>query len=211
MFTLKNVNYQNILAYPDTAIPAGSTTFICGESGTGKSTLLKLLNGVISPTSGEISYNHQPLESYNPMQLRREVLLISQAVYLFDKSIKENFAEFYAYRNLPPLSEAEIKKYLDICAIDLPLDSQCQVLSGGERQRIFIAINLSYQSKVVMLDEPTSALDEKNAAKLIDNIKAHCQTNNITLIVVSHDAVIAQKYADNIINLSGGVRQGGME
>jgi len=207
LFALKHVNYQNILRYPDMTIPAGVTTCICGESGSGKSTLLKLLNGVISPTEGEITYSNQTLEAYDPILLRREVLLVSQSVYLFDKSIKDNFNEYYAYRNIDALCEAGMNRYLDICSVSLPLTSMCHVLSGGERQRVFIAINLSYQPKVLMLDEPTSALDDKNATALIEHVKAYCNENQITLIIVSHDKAIAEKYADNIIELAGGVKE----
>ena len=204
MFALKSVNYKDILKYPDIEIPSDAATFICGESGSGKSTLLKLLNGVLSPSDGEIIYLHKTLEDYDPILLRQEILLVSQSVYLFDRSIKDNFIEYYNYRNLDAIGEDAIKKYLNICSVNLPLDSMCQVLSGGERQRVFIAINLSYQPKVLMMDEPTSALDDKNANALMENIKAHCKANNITLIVVSHDKAIAEKYADNIIYLSGG-------
>ena len=83
----------------------------------------------------------------------------------------------------------------------------CNVMSGGERQRVFIAINLSYQPKVLMMDEPTSALDDKNADTLIKNIKSYCKANKISLIIVSHDKTIADRYADNIINLLGGSDQ----
>ena len=204
MFNLKNVNYQNKLKYPDITIPEGVATFICGESGSGKSTLLKLLNGVLSPSEGEIMYLHKTLEDYDPIHLRREVLLVSQSVYLFDKSIEDNFNEYYIYREMNFISKEMLKNYLNICAVELPLDSMCHVLSGGERQRVFIAINLSYQPKVFMMDEPTSALDDKNANLLMKNIKVHCKENNMTLIVVSHDKYIAEKFADNIIMLSGG-------
>ncbi|ABX41474.1 ABC transporter ATP-binding protein [Lachnoclostridium phytofermentans] len=201
LFTIENVNYKNIIRYPNIEIPEGGATFICGESGSGKSTLLKLLNGVISPTDGKINYLDKNIEDYDPITLRREVLLISQSVYLFDMSIKDNFNEYYAYRDLENISEEEMKNYLDICSVHLPLDSMCSVMSGGERQRVFNAINLSFQSKVLMLDEPTSALDYKNANALLENVKSFCKRKEKTLLVVSHDRAIANKFADNIINL----------
>ena len=204
MFALKGVNYKDILHYPDMEIPAEATSFISGESGSGKSTLLKLLNGVLSPTKGKISYLGKSVEEYDPIHLRREVLLVSQSAYLFDKSIKENFQEFYAYRDIAPLDEERMKHYLEIAAADLPLDSMCQLLSGGERQRVFLAINLSFGSKVLMLDEPTSALDDKTAHLLIENTKAHCKAENTALIIVSHDQAIAETYADHLIRLAGG-------
>lgn len=207
MFTLKNVCYFDILNYDDIEIPEGQATFICGESGCGKSTLLKLLNGVASPTGGEITYLGKPLDSYDSILLRREILLVGQSVYLFDKTIEENFTEYYAYRNMQPPCSDKIKAFLDICAVDLPQSSMCNVLSGGERQRVFIAISLSFEPKVLMIDEPTSALDEKNANALIENIKAFCAENQITMIAVSHDKSIAERFADNIVMLTEGAKQ----
>ena len=188
-------------------IPKAITTFISGESGSGKSTLLKLLNGVLSPSAGDITYLDKTLEEYDPIQLRKSILLVGQSVFLFDKSIKENFDEYYAYRGLDPLNEGQIKRYLHICSVDLPLDSMCHVLSGGERQRVFLALNLSFNPKVLMMDEPTSALDDRNANALMEHVKAHCKANQITLIVVSHDKTLAETYADYIVTLSGGERQ----
>jgi putative ABC transport system ATP-binding protein len=204
LFTLKDVNFQNFLHYPSLLIPQGVATFICGESGTGKSTLLKLLNGVLSPTGGEIFYLGKRVGDYDPILLRRDVLLVSQQVYLFDKTVKENFDEYYMYRGLEALSDEAITEYLRICAANIPLESACYVLSGGERQRVFSAVNLSFCPKVLMMDEPTSALDDKTANIFMENIKTHCAANNITLIVVSHDKNITEKFADNIIFLKGG-------
>jgi len=204
LFTLENVNYKNILRYPNLEIVENCATFICGESGSGKSTLLKLLNGVISPTSGVITYAGKYVDDYDPIVLRREVLLVSQGVYLFDMTIQENFDEYYRYRDKEPISEQEMKFYLAICAVDLPLESSCNVLSGGERQRIFTAIHLSFGAKVLMLDEPTSALDNKSAATFMENVKFYCQQNKLALLVVSHDRSVVDQYADVVINLEGG-------
>jgi len=202
LFSLKKTTFKDIVRYPDLEIPEKRTTFICGASSSGKSTLLKLLNGVLSATTGDISYRGKNINAYDPIALRRDVLLIGQSVYLFDTSIKENFNEYYAYRDIQAISEEKMKEYLDLCSVHLPLDSMCGVLSGGELQRIFIAINLSYHPDVLMLDEPTSALDDTNANMLIKNVIAYCKINETTLIVVSHDRTIADRYADNIIALS---------
>lgn len=209
LFTLKNVNFNNIIKYPEIEIPEGVATFICGESGSGKSTLLKLLNGVISATAGEITYSGKNIENFDPVALRREVLLVGQSVYLFDKTIKENFEEYYSYLDLDFISGESVTNHLNACAVNLPLDSICTTLSGGERQRVFIAINLSLQPKVLMLDEPTSALDDKNADMLMENVKSYCTKNGITLIVVSHDKAIADKHADHTIILANDNKMGG--
>ena len=204
LFSLKNVKYKDILTYPNINLPKDAASFVCGESGSGQSTLLRLLNGVDSPSFGEITYLEKNIEDYDPILLRQEALLVGQSVYLFDMPIKECFDEYYSYRGLEKPCESYINKFLNICSINLPLDCNCQVLSGGERQRVFIAINLSLAPKVLMMDEPTSALDDKNANALMENIRAYCGENDITLIVVSHDKSIAKKYADNIVTLSGG-------
>ena len=203
LFSLKNVSFQDILTYPDIAIPEGVTTFICGESGSGKSTMLKLLNGVISPTSGVITYAGKDITAFDPITLRREVLLVGQTSYLFDQPIRENFHTFAAYRDMEPISDEAMKTYLNACSLELPLDSSCTLLSGGERQRVFIAIHLSLQPKVLMMDEPTSALDDKNAQALMENITSYCKEKDMSLIVVSHDKGIAERYADHTIFLGG--------
>lgn len=204
LFSFHQVDFKNIIRYPDMEISEGGATFICGESGSGKSTLLKLLNGVISPAGGTIFYSGKNIEEYNPIALRREVLLASQSVYLFDATIKDNFNKYYTYLDLKPLPEEAMESFLDICSVHLPLDSSCSIMSGGERQRVFIAINLSLPSKVLLLDEPTSTLDHKNAHLLIKNIKSFCRQAEKTLLVVSHDRAIADQYADHIIDLTGG-------
>ena len=83
LFLLKNVRFKGIIHYPDIEILKNCTTFICGESGCGKSTLLKLLNGVVSEDSGEILYANKRIVDYDPVALRREVLLCGQSVFFF--------------------------------------------------------------------------------------------------------------------------------
>jgi len=207
LFTLENVNYLDILQYPDLIISAGKTTFLCGESGTGKSTLLRLCNGTLSPTVGEVSYLGKRITDYDPISLRRDVLLVGQSVYLFDQSIADNFKEYYTYRDLPAPDAETMRDYLHICAAPFPLESMCQTLSGGERQRVFLAIHLSLKPNVLLLDEPSSALDEKTAETLMGNIKSHCEAKGISLVVVSHDKGLAAIYADDCIVLAGGAGQ----
>lgn len=201
ILSAKNLSFRNIIKYPDIDIKRGRTVFICGESGCGKSTLLRLLNGTLSADSGEIKYNGETIDSLDTVTLRKEVLLVSQTVFLFDETIKSNFIKFYQYRDLLPPPDEQIKKYLNLCCTQLQLDERCDTMSGGERQRVFIAICLSFLPKVLMLDEPTSALDEKTGRNLLHNIKQFCKENEITLIVVSHDKSLVDAFADEKIML----------
>jgi len=199
ILTTKDLKFMDFIAYPDIEIQKGKATFICGESGLGKSTLLKLFNGVVSPSAGTVSYMGTPIHEYDTVNLRREVLLSNQSVFLFDENISKNFDEYYDYRELAHLTDEEKVKHLNICCLDMPLDTECQTMSGGEKQRVFTAICLSLKPKVLMLDEPTAALDEANAENLLGNVKSYCMEQDITLIVVCHNLVLAEKFADKII------------
>jgi putative ABC transport system ATP-binding protein len=196
--------FKDIIRYSDMDIAEGEAVFVCGESGSGKSTLLKLLNGAASADSGEILYAGKSVDEYDPVMLRREVLLCGQSVYLFDGSVEDNFTEYYKYRDLPPVSRDEAHTYLKICAADFPLDAPCSTMSGGERQRVFTSICLSFRPKVLLLDEPTSALDDTTANMMMANIKVFCKENNMTLIVVSHNQALSESFADCTITLTGG-------
>jgi len=201
LFLLEDVKYKNI-KYPKIEIEDKQISFICGESGTGKSTLLKLLNGVITAESGKITYLNNLIESYDSIDLRKEAMLVGQTVYLFDKTIRENFYEYYDFRCIDKPSDEEIRKYLKISCIDFSLDTVCTTMSGGERQRVYIAICLSMLPKTIMFDEPTSALDECTSDRLLNNIIEFCKTMDMSVVVISHNKALADRYAENLIYLS---------
>lgn len=204
---MKQVNFENLIDYPDVSIEQGQVTFICGSSGCGKSTLLKLLNGTVSPRKGAITFDGRSIDEFDTVTLRKELILVSQSVYLFDSTIRENFEEFYRYRELPAPGDDEIASWLSLCCADFPLDMSCTSMSGGERQRVYIAIYLSFKPKAIMLDEPTSSLDSKTAAGLMENLASYCKSNRMTMIVVSHDRSLAERFADKTILLERGEQQ----
>lgn len=74
-------------------------------------------------------------------------------------------------------------------------------MSGGEKQRLYLAIFLSFRPEVLMLDEPTSALDETTARRVMGNILDYCRKEKITVIAVSHDKALTEKFAENILAL----------
>jgi len=190
-----------MIRYPNIKIAKGETTFIHGPSGCGKSTLLKLINGTISPDRGEILYNDNNIENIDTIKLRREILLVSQSVYLFTGTIEENFIKYYEYRDHDVLPKEDMEKFLKLCSADFPLETRCETMSGGERQRVYIAIFLSFMPKILMLDEPTSALDNISSDAMMKNIIDFSNDNEMTIIVVSHYLPLAEKYGDNIIAL----------
>ena len=184
-------------------IPFKGATFVVGESGTGKTTLLKLFNQTETQSSGSISFRGSDVAAMSATDLRRSVILCGQTVFLFDGTIRDNFTEFRRYRGLPPLPDDDIIKFLNICHAEPGLDKACRNLSGGERARVFIGIHLSFAPMVLMLDEPTSALDKDTAVAVMRDIRSHCSENGTTLIVVSHDHSVVDAFADNIIDMGG--------
>lgn len=197
--------FKNFIFYPTIDIVENKTNFILGKSGTGKTTLFKLFNETLSSSQGTILYKNKNIAEYDTIQLRKEVILCSQSLYLFPGTIKENFTQFYKLRNFDMPSDSEISKILSLCCLEKELDTSCDILSGGEKQRVFIAIALMLKPTVLLLDEPTSMLDKNTAFNLIFNIKKYCTQNNITTVIICHDTSLANEYADKIITLDAGV------
>lgn len=201
IISASQVVFQSMIRYPNIKIAKGKTTFIHGPSGCGKSTLLKLINGTTSPDSGEIFYKGNNIENIDTIDLRREILLVAQSVFLFTGTIEENFKKYYEYRDRDLPTKETMEKFLKICSAEFPLETRCETMSGGERQRVYIAIFLSFMPDVLMLDEPTSALDNTSSDIMMSNIKNFSKDNEMTTVVVSHYLPLAEKYGDNIIAL----------
>ncbi len=203
MFKIQDLQYKDFIRYKDVNIIESKINFITGESGCGKSTLLKLLNRTKDFSSGNIFYKDKSILEYENIALRKEVKLISQTPFLFSGTIRENFSLFYDYCEEELISEERMKYFLNLLEADFDLDNDCDSLSGGEKQRVYIAICLSMEAETIMLDEATSALDSKNANKIFDNIINYIKDNGKTLIAISHDANLVEKFAENMIILNG--------
>lgn len=197
----KDLTFNSIITYPDVSIEKGSVTFISGPSGCGKSTLLRLFNVTYTPSHGSIFFDGINMEELEAVSLRRKIVLAGQLVYLFKGSIDDNFRIFHEYHESILPSESELNEYLKICCLEIPLRASCDVMSGGEKQRIFLAIALSLNPQILLLDEPTSALDRNLADHVIKNIIDWCKHKYVTLVMVSHDRGLQDKYAETIIEL----------
>lgn len=201
MEILRFENVKFIKEYDDFTINKNEIVFIVGKSGSGKSTLLKLINNTLQMKSGSIFYKDTNILNIKPVELRRNIMMTSQENFLFDKTIKENFHEFYKLRDLENLTDDEIVKFLKIADFDVDVNLDVEKLSGGEKQRVFLAIALSMRPAVLLLDEPTSALDRNTAFNMMKNIVDYCKHNDITLVVVSHARNLVDEFADKTIDL----------
>ena len=154
------------------------------------------------PATGQVCLDGQDIRACDPLQLRREVLLAGQEVFLFDGSIADNFRQFYVLRELPEPSQNGMRRFLDLCACPLSTDSPCGALSGGERQRVFLAVCLSFVPRVLLLDEPTSALDGDTARRFMTNLRDFAAQHGMSVILVSHDRELAARFAGNLLELA---------
>lgn len=201
LLVTENLSFMDFIRYPDMTIPVNAVTFLTGESGTGKSTLLRLFNNSLSPSSGTVYYRGTDILSIDPIAVRRSILLAGQAVFLFDDTIAANFAHFFSYRDETVPDPSFIMECLSICRADFSPEAQCATLSGGERQRVYLALFLAMESDILMLDEPTSALDGATGRQVMENICSFCRDRGRTLVMVSHDESLVNRFSDHTIVL----------
>lgn len=188
---VRNVSYLTVFKDLSLRIPAGKITAVVGESGRGKSTLLKLLAGLILPTSGEIFFNELPSSKFRRESLFAKVAYMPQAPKLFGAVLAENFSMFGQLETL------ELAEFMD--ALDLRLDLQAaQKISRGQLQRLGLIRALLKDSSLILLDEPTAGLDFATEEKVLALIKKI--SSRRTIIIATHrNAVI--EFAENVIEL----------
>ena len=193
--------FRSSISYPDQTLYTATPTLLTGPSGTGKTSLLRLLNRTATPTHGSITYQGKNISQLDPLILRREVLLVDQEPYLFPGTVTENFQKYHA---LAGTSSPSVERQRDLllgCSISPHSEQPCTNFSGGERQRIFLAIALSFQPHVLLLDEPTAALDLDTSVALLENIAAAIKADGRALLVVAHDQSLQSRLGWQIWHL----------
>ena len=188
-------------------VAPGQTVALVGRSGSGKSTLVSLLPRFYDPDAGSVLLDGRDLRDYRRADLRAQVSVVSQDVFLFDDSIRSNIAFGLCDPADPAVEEAARAAYVLEFAADLPqgLDSPVGErggsLSGGQRQRISIARALLKDSPVLVLDEATSALDSE-AERRIQSALERLKSDRTTLVIAHRLSTIEQ--ADLIVVLHEG-------
>ena len=203
MFKLKDIKFKNILDIENLEIHENVVTIVKGESGSGKSTMLKLLNNIISPDSGVVMYNGVDVNNINPITLRRDVIMQSQFPNIFPGNVRENLNIISTLRGEEGLDDEKLLKALEIVNLKKDLTDDAQNLSGGEKTRLSIARLFLVEPEVFLLDEPGASLDSKTEEILMNNVISEIKKRNKTLIFISHSDN-PEMITDEIITMKNG-------
>jgi putative ABC transport system ATP-binding protein len=173
-------------------VKAADLLGIVGASGSGKSSLLRLLNRLDEPTRGTVYLNGQDYRQLPPRELRRRVGMVTQRPYLFPGDVASNLRFGPAQRG-EVVPDEVIARLLDQVGLSGFARQEASVLSGGEQQRVSLARTLANRPEVLLLDEPTSALDEESKLGIEDLIKSLVRDHGLTCVMVTHDRDQAQE------------------
>ena len=191
-------------------IPDGQFVGIIGHTGSGKSTLVQHLNGLIKASSGSIYFNGKDIydKGYNMKQLRSKVGLVFQYPehQLFEIDVFTDVC--FGPKNLGlDKKEIELRAYDALRKVGLPDELFYQSpfeLSGGQKRRVAIAGVLAMKPEVLVLDEPTAGLDPKGRDEILHQIKKLQTETGMTIILVSHSMEDVAEYVDRIIVMNKG-------
>ena len=191
-------------------IPDGQFIGLIGHTGSGKSTLIQHLNGLIKATSGSIYYDGHDIydDDFSKKELRTKVGLVFQYPehQLFETTVVKD-VEFGPKNMKLPQLEVQMRTFEAIKMVGISeelYDASPFELSGGQKRRVAIAGVLAMQPEVLVLDEPTAGLDPMGRDEILDQIAAIQKERKITVILVSHSMEDVAKYVDRLIVMDHG-------
>jgi putative ABC transport system ATP-binding protein len=163
-------------------LPGKGVTVVLGASGSGKSTMLRLLNRLEVPTSGRVLFHGEDLATLDPLALRRRVGMVFQRPTLFPGTVRDNLRVAQ-----PAATEAQVTEAMELVGLRVALlDRVADDLSGGEAQRACLARTLITGPEVLLMDEVTSSLDPR-ASRVLEERTAGLADSGVPVIWVTHD------------------------
>jgi putative ABC transport system ATP-binding protein len=194
---------KTILSNISFDVAPGDFLGIVGASGSGKSSLLRLLNRLDEPSSGTVDIAGQDYRQLPPRELRRRIGMVTQRPFLFPGDVASNLRFGPAQRGETVPAE-EILRLLDRVGLPGFAGREVSVLSGGEQQRVSLARALANRPEVLLLDEPTSALDEESKLGIEDLISSLVRDQGLTCVMVTHDRDQARRMCNRVLLLETG-------
>jgi polar amino acid transport system ATP-binding protein/putative ABC transport system ATP-binding protein len=184
MIECKNVNLsfsdKIIFEHLNVSIEEGENVCLIGDSGKGKTTLLKILQGYVIPNDGHVLIDNKILSPSTVKQIRGSIIWIPQNINL----PVNNGLELIKLMNIHPNTERVLGITEELGLENDIISQDFNIISGGQKQRIIISICLSLEKKIILIDEPTSSLDKKSISSLINVIKS---IKGKTIVSASHN------------------------
>ncbi len=199
---------ENVVLHPlDLDVATGKTLVILGQSGCGKSTILRLMNGLIRAERGEVRFDGVTLDEANVRAARRRMGYVIQGGGLFPHlTARQNIT--LAARHFDRDASWIARRADELCELtsfpDDAMDRYPKELSGGQRQRVSLMRALFLDAELLLLDEPLGALDPMIRRELQEDLKVIFRTLDKTVVLVTHDLAEAAFFADKVVLMRDG-------
>lgn len=211
MLEIQNVSAgypgHTVLENISLTIPTGKVTVIAGPNGCGKSTFLKAMAGILTPT-GSVRLDGQELLTLPPRELAQKIAYLPQSRQVPEITAKRLVLHGrFPYLSYPRQYRKEDRSIAEAAMARMGIahlaNRSLPTLSGGQRQKAYIAMALAQDTPVVLLDEPTSFLDISHQMQLMDHARMLAGSGK-TVVLVLHDLAMALEYGDSLVVMEGG-------
>ena len=205
----KQFGENTVLRDINLSVSKGEVLSIIGASGSGKSTMLRCINLLETPSSGQILYHGKDISSHdmNLSQYRAKVGMVFQSFNLFNNMTALNnciTGQVSVLKRSREEAEATAMKYLERVGMAPYINARPSQLSGGQKQRVAIARALAMEPEALLFDEPTSALDPQMVGEVLDVMRS-LAGDGLTMIVVTHEMAFARDVSTNVVFMADGV------
>ena len=202
----KTFGNHEVLRDINLTVKKGDVISIIGSSGSGKSTMLRCVNLLETPTDGKILFEGKDIsdKAMKLSQYRAKVVMVFQQFNLFNNmTALANCVrpQMIVLKRTRAEAEAEAKKYLEMVGMSAYLNARPAQLSGGQKQRIAIARALLNAPEVIVADEPTGNLDEETAESILRLLRSINEEHGTAIVMVTHNRSITERYPGRIFEI----------